>query len=859
MHLPIITRLSGRYIFRSVLQSVLFIIGVALGVAMVVAIDLANNSASRAFELSAQSIAGKATHQIVSANGELPSALYRELRSDLGLEASAPVIEHLVRSPQLGDRPLRLFGVDPFAEPPFRNYLTNIEVSGESQSPFEALTSFLAVPNTALISARTAERYGIQPGDTITVQPGGEPAQLQIVGVLVLDGLGAAALDDLILTDIATAQEVAGQPGMINRIDLILPPDFDTNRITALLPEGAILTTPSARSDVLSQLTDAFELNLQALSLLALVVGVFLIYNTVSFSVIRRRAVFSILRSVGATRSQILRLVLGEALVLSAVGVIIGLGLGIIFGRFAVGVIAQTITDLYFTVNVQGVTLDVATLIKAAVIGLLASIAAAFIPAISATNTPPAGSLRRSLFEEGARRLLPLVTIGGIAMVILGVLLLQIPTSDLAISFGGLFCIVVGGALFTPVALDVMMRLAPAVLARIAGVLGKMAPRAVSRSLSRTSVAVAALTVAVSVIVGVSVMISSFRNTVTEWLTITLGADIYISPPQVMAVRSQGNIDPELADLVAAVPGVASVVSGRNVTTQAPDYPNLPDVNLLIASGELTGGQRPFVWLADGLTSENYWDALQTGDVIMVSEPFAFRRKITPENNVLRLITDDGEITFTVLGVFYDYASDQGSVFMADAVYRSHFDDPYITTMGVFINDDADYATVLDGIRAALAGTDLTAQSNRDLRNAAINVFERTFAITQALRLLAVIVAFIGILSALLSLQIEQTRQYGIMRAVGLTPGQLWKFTLLQTGLMGFAAGLMALPIGLALAIVLIYVINVRSFGWTMQLSLSPEEFLLAFVVAVIAAILAGLYPARRISKLVTAEALRGE
>lgn len=859
MHLPIITRLSGRYIFRSMLQSVLFIVGVALGVAMVVAIDLANSSASRAFELSAQSIAGKATHQIVAASGELPSTLYRDLRNDLALETTAPIIEHLVRSPQLGDRPLRLLGVDPFAEPPFRNYLTNIEVSGESQTPFDALTGFLAVPNTALISARTAERYGIQAGDTITVQPGGTSSQLQIVGVLVLDGLGASALDDLILTDIATAQEVAGHSGMISRIDLILLPDFDTNQIAALLPEGAILTTPSARSDVLSQLTNAFELNLQALSLLALVVGVFLIYNTVSFSVIRRRAVFGILRSIGATRSQILRLVLGEALFLSVIGVVIGLGLGIIFGRFAVGIIAQTITDLYFTVNVQGVTLDVATLVKAAVIGLLASIAAAFIPALSATNTPPAGSLRRSLFEENARRLLPLVTLIGVIMVILGILLLQIPTRDLALSFGGLFCIIVGGALFTPLALEMITQLAPSVLTRIFGVLGKMAPRAVSRSLSRTSVAVAALTVAVSVIVGVSVMISSFRNTVTEWLTITLGADIYISPPQVMAVRAQGDIDPELAERVAAVTGVARVVSGRNVAVQAPDYPDLPDVNLLVASGELTGGKRPFVWLAEGLTSENYWDALQTGDVIMVSEPFAFRRNITPENNTLRLITDDGEMIFTVLGVFYDYASDQGSVFMADAVYRGHFDDPFITTMGVLLEDGADYEMVLDDIRAALSGTDLSAQSNRELRNAAINVFERTFAITQALRLLAVIVAFIGILSALLSLQIEQTRQYGIMRAVGLTPGQLWQFTLLQTGLMGFVAGLMALPIGLALAVVLIYVINVRSFGWTMQLSLSPEEFLLAFIVAVAAALIAGLYPARRISKLVTVEALRGE
>jgi putative ABC transport system permease protein len=209
--------------------------------------------------------------------------------------------------------------------------------------------------------------------------------------------------------------------------------------------------------------------------------------------------------------------------------------------------------------------------------------------------------------------------------------------------------------------------------------------------------------------------------------------------------------------------------------------------------------------------------------------------------------------------VFYDYTSDQGTVFMAENVYRSYFNDPYISTLAVFLAAGTDYTAALDAVRGELIGTDLTAQSNRSLRDGAIEVFERTFSITQALRLLAVVVAFIGILSALMSLQIEQTRQYGTMRAVGLTRGQLWRFTLLQTGLMGFTAGLVALPIGAALAHVLIYVINVRSFGWTMQISLAPDEFLIAFFVALAAALLAGLYPARRIARLATATALKTE
>jgi len=620
-----------------------------------------------------------------------------------------------------------------------------------------------------------------------------------------------------------------------------------------------VLTTPAARSGVISQMTEAFSINLQALSLLALVVGVFLIYNTVTFSVVRRRGTLAVLRALGATRTQIFRLILGEALVLGAVGTLVGLGLGIIFGRATVGLVAQTISDLYFTVNVQGVTLDPTTLLKASIIGIAASLAAATIPSLDATRTPPAGSLRRSELEEQTRRLLPLVTAFALVLVVAGVLLLLVPTRSLFVSFAALFCIVVGGALFTPSVMLGLLGVSPPLLGRAFGVLGRMAPRAVVRSLSRTSIAVAALTVAVSVIVGVSVMIASFRNTVSDWLNTTLGADIYVSPPQLTAVRSEGDVDPALADRLAALPDVERVVTGRNVTAAAPDDPDLPPVNLLAANGEVTNGQRQFVWLADGITSANYWDALGTGDVVMVSEPFAARRDISPENNRLTLLTDDGPVTFTVLGVFYDYTSDQGTVFMADHIYRGHFDDPYISTLAVFLREGADLSAGLDAVRGELIGTDLSAQSNRSLRDGAIAVFERTFAITQALRLLAVIVAFIGILSALMSLQIEQSRQYGTMRAVGLTGQQLWRYTLLQTGLMGVIAGLLALPIGAALAYVLIYVINVRSFGWTMQIDLQPGEFLFAFVVSVAAALLAGLYPARRLTRLVTAAAIRGE
>jgi len=858
MFRPIIARLSLRHSSRRLLQSLLFIVGVALGVAVVVAVDLANNSASRAFALSTESITGRATHQITGGPAGLPTALYTTLRLDLGLRDTAPVIAESVRAAELGDQPLRLLGVDPFAEPPFRTYLQTIEVIGEAEADaFTALTDFIAQPGSALISQALADRFDVAAGDMITLRVGARQVEVQVVGLLQPeDNVSRQALDDLLLTDIATAQEIAGLPGRISRVDLILPEGYDTSIITGVLPPGATLVD-NRSGGTLSQMTAAFEINLQALSLLAVVVGIFLIYNTVTFNVVQRRATIGILRSLGATRDQIFSLIVGEALVLGAIGTVLGLALGIIFGRLTVGLVAQTISDLYFNVNVTGITVDPFTLVKGALLGLLASFGAAFVPSLDATRTAPAGSLQRSALEERTRQALPLLTGAAVALLILGVLLLQIPTDSLFISFGALFAIVLGGALLTPLALVVGLSLLTPLTGGLFGVLGRMAPRAVVRSLSRTGIAVAALTIAVSVIVGVSVMIGSFRSTVANWLDTTLGADIYISPPLLQSNQATTDVSPALAEEVLAVADVERVSTARAVTVPAPDYPDMLPVNLLAADFDVAMGARRFVW-NDAQNGDS--QAALAGGQIMVSEPFAFRRGISPENDELRLLTDEGPVTFEVFGVYYDYATDQGTVYMNRDTYDRYWDDPFISSIAAFVAPDADLDAVVDTLRTdVLIGYALNVQSNRDLRQGVFEVFDRTFTITIALRLLATLVAFIGILSALLALQLEQTRQYGVMRATGMTPGQLRRFTFLQTGLMGFIAGVIALPIGVALAVVLVEVINVRSFGWSMDFSIPPQELLVAFLVALVAALLAGIYPALRLASMNTVQALRSE
>ena len=308
--------------------------------------------------------------------------------------------------------------------------------------------------------------------------------------------------------------------------------------------------------------------------------------------------------------------------------------------------------------------------------------------------------------------------------------------------------------------------------------------------------------------------------------------------------------------IALAVPGVQAVSSARHVSVSAPDYPDLPPVNLLASDFDIAGERRHFKW--SSVSAGAHQAALEAGQV-MVSEAFASRRGLDPARNSIRLDTEIGARAFEVFGVYYDYSTDQGAVYIARSVYDQFFDDPFISSLGVFIEEGADAAAVIGELRARLVDYDLRVQDNASLRGGALEVFDRTFAITIALRILTTLVAFIGILSALMALQLEHARVYGVMRATGMTARQLTQFAVIQTGLMGLVAGLLALPIGLLLSLVLTQVINMRSFGWSMQFAPQPGQFAEALLIALVAALLAGLYPALLLGRLKPAESLRRE
>lgn len=847
-------RTSLRRAARRPLQYILFVVGVAIGVAMMVSIDLANRSATRAFEISTDAITGRATHRIVGGPAGIDEDLYVRVRRELGFSPAAPIVEGYAAVPALGNLPLRLVGIDPFAEPPFRSYFGG----QDDRLAEDSLSLFLSEPNTIFLLDSLAAGYGVELGDTITLDLAGIERPVRVVGLLApADAANRQALENILFTDISSAQEILGLTGRLSHVDLIADDEAALAPLEAILPAGVRLETTAAQSNTVQQMTAAFQLNLTALSLLALVVGMFLIYNTVTFSVVQRRPMFGILRCLGVTGRQLFRLILGEALVLSLIGSLIGLALGVFLGRALVGLITQTINDFYFVVNVRSVAIDPWSLARGMGFGILASLLAAFFPALEAWRTPPNAGLRRSTLESKVGRLLPYLLAGWLILSAAGAFLLTIRGS-LLIAFAGLFAILFGFALVTPPVTVWLMNGVIPIAYRLLGAIGRMAPRDIVRSLSRTSVAIAALMTAVSVVVGVSIMIGSFRNTVVTWLNQTLQADIYISPPTLTANRVEGTLQPEVVDELLDWPGIASASTARTVEVRAPAFER--DVRLVAISGDISDGNRPSAWLAEGLSDQEVWDALAAGEGVVISEPLAIKENLSYPPEPLTLLTNEGARSFPVLGVTYDYASDQGVVWIGSALYADLWGDTAVSTLALTVDEGIPVDETVDALKAHFVGRqDLVVQSNRALRQNSIEIFDRTFAITAALRLLATIVAFIGVLSALMSLQLERTRELGVLRATGMTVRQLWQLTLVETGLMGLVAGLLAIPTGYVLAWVLIYVINVRSFGWTLRMHIESGYFVQAIGVALLAALLAGIYPALRLGRMVVATAVRQE
>jgi putative ABC transport system permease protein len=844
---------SLHHFYQEKWKSGLTIVGIALGVAVFISIRISVHSALDAFKSTVDHVAGKTHLEIASRQNGFDENFFPKIKGTKGVFAATPVVQYLAQCIRPGNQPLLVLGIDIFSDRRFRSYRFQGEVDDRN------LLEFLLEPKTIAITKTFAEKFGLDRGSRLDLLIGAKKVSFTVKGIMEEEGPAKALGGNLAILDIAHAQEAFDKVGLLDRIDLILDPEASPEAIAATLgkalPPNLVVRRPQTRNNQVENMIGAFRLNLTALSFVSLFVGMFLIYNSMSISVIRRRREIGILRSLGVSEKQILAVFLSEGAILGLLGAILGTGLGLVMAKFTLASVSKTVTALYILVNVERLTISPSTLILGILISIGVSIISAAGPAWEAARTKPREALSLNNLERKVWGHLGTFLLVGLGALLLALIFaLQKPVWGRPVfGFASAFLILAGFSLMTPAGTRWLNALFGPTVERLFKTEGRLAAHYVRDSLTRTAITIAALMTALAMLISISIMILSFRKTVAIWVDQAITADIILTPAS------------------AAISGWDSFVPPE-ILAHARNHPEVEAFDTIRVSEMDYGGRVVLLWAAvtpvllrqnrlrflRGDEAEIIERVTEKGEVI-VSETFSMKFGLV-EGQDLFMQTPGGPREFRIAGVFYDYTTENGMIIMDLAIYQKIWRDPRINRVTLYLKDPSRLREVRKELATHLSGKhQILAISNRELRDEILRIFDQTFAVAHALKVIAFLVAILGIINSMLAMVIERERDIGILRAIGTFKAQIRKMTLIEAQLMGLVGFVLGAMSGVLLSMVLIYVINKQSFGWTIQFFPVPSVFIQSLVLVVVASFLAGLFPAHAASKKRVAEAVKME
>lgn len=845
---PLLWTSYFRYLRKNLWLLFFSLFAIATGVCVVLAIDVASISAQRSFALSLQALTGSSNYTIRAASGGIDEKFFSTLRKDWGIRNSAPVVEGYLSFPESMETgrlespvALTLLGVEPFSDSSLRAW-TGGSFSNSSSSRSQGLNALIGSTNRVVATASTAQKLNWEVGQSRKALVGHQSKELVLAGTFQADSeRSAQALDNILLTDISVAQAIFERYGVVDRIDLKID-DEELKFIKEGLPKELSLQESGQSQKTAQALSAAFHTNLRALSYLCLLVAGFLIFNVVSFSVSHRRQSLARLRILGVTASELGKLLVGEALILGFIGSLFGCFMGLVLGRVLVPLVTRTLNDLYYVHSISSFAIDPLLVLKAFSCGLLATILAALVPAVSAARLDALELLHRVNDRDHNKRWAKMSFVGGVALFILSGVVLYNPS--LGASLLSLLFMVFAWALFVPLALLVSVKLMSPLLGRVSHA---MAVRGITAFLPRTSLATISLTLAVAATISIGMMVSSFRGTLVSWLETTLSADIYLSLKDRAGLNSGAHLDPQSVEKAIQIPGVSDWIGQR-----LRRLPSDSGETYLVAVR--TGGtyRDSLVFLEK---ADSAWDRFHRGEGVFVTEPYARRQKFSVGSK-LGLATPQGKRDLEILGIYYSYAPDRNLALYSSQAYEELFSDDKWSGLGLYLRDQETSTEVVSQLQSVFGdGVEIHATGN--LRALALEIFERTFTVTKVLRFLALGIAFVAVCLSLLALAFERSAELRTMRALGLSRGEIFTLALTQSLSLGFFAGLFSFPLGVMLSWMMIKVINQRAFGWTIGFLTDFGAAWEALGLAMFAALLAGLYPAWYWSRQAEGEALR--
>lgn len=834
-------------------RTLLTVLGLALGVAVLVAIDLANESAVHSFRQTLNDVAGRAQLTVRGNGFGLVGSTLETVARTPGVAAASPLISGQMLAPPSGTRrtteTLTLFGVDLLrSEEPDDQAIRDITFE---LADGLRLQDLLVDEDSLILTKRFAQRSRVGPGDTVTLWVAGRPRDFKVAGTMAGSSFADALDGNVAVVDLGVADTLLARGGRLDRIDVVTDSGSSVEQVAAALEERlagtALVERPETRGARVESMLAAFRFNLRALGHLSVLVGAFLIYNTMSVAVVRRRRAIGTLRAMGIPRGMVRRAFLAEGLMLGVVGSLIGALGGILLAAAMLGTVSQAISINFVETQARGLAPNWRLVAFSMLIGILGAVVAAWRPAMEAAATEPANTLRSGSEESGgAARSRGRLVVAAVLAAAAGLLLLREPRPGLPIA----------GYVASTLLLGAMAACMLPWLAFLAGATrrvytrwfraeGMVAAAGIAAAPRRASVAVCGLLVSIAMTISVGVMVSSFRRTVVEWMEQVLLADFYVSAAVVDASYRGAPLPMALAEAVAGIPGVEVVDPFRTWDVTIDGRPARAGAGNLAAARFRNKA-------ADGRPMMEVMAAARNNDACIVSEAFA-RKFGVDRGDTVTLTTPKGPLELQIEAVYFDYSSEQGYVIFDRSVYIRYFDDGMLDSIAVYILPNADRDAVRRGIVAAANATEgapaVIVRENTGLREFALRAFDQTFAVTHVLQLIAVLVAVLGVTTTLLAQLMDRRQEVLTLRWIGAARRRVARIVMLEASLIGLAGVLAGVPAGLALSWILIKHIMMESFGWTIGFSIPWPLVIQTAVVVFVATLAAGYLPAMRATR----------
>jgi len=854
-----VASLSSAHIRAKPVRFLLTSVGVGLGVALYSSIAIINYSTRDSFRTNIESIAGKASLTVSGSSTGFSEEYVEKIKKIPGIKAAIPMVE--ARAYMSGNEgesdTIQILGVDLLQESAVRNYKTT-----DTQIIEDPLV-FLNNPDSIILTKELAKRRGIKIDDSLQLATTLGTKKFIVRGLLEPEGAAKAYGGTLAIMDIDGARFSFGKEGKVDRIDLVTEEGADNGKIreevVRLVPDTLSVLSPELKAQNTDKMIRAYQTMLVFFSSLALLVGIFIVLNSVSISVVERKQEIGILRALGGTKVFILNLFLAEAVFTGLVGGGLGIGLGRALADVLVKQVTTSLTAQFQT-HVSLTHLQYPLQEYAWIVGLsvITCVLGSLFPAWLGARTSPVQAIRsddgmtslhrdnRSVFGQ------------------LGFVLLCISLISMRVHFTWLgsfvtyvtqACAVVGSALLVPyLVLFVLNRTRGFVLKR-GGLLPHLAKEQLVAQPGRTSSNLMALSVGLFMVILIATVKTSFRVTLLDWIGDALSSDIVVSSAGRVITADLQTIDENIAREVLEVPGVVSELGGGGIASRIlPVESEGFRGKYMIKANDAPGvfvSQRSRI--IEGADKEDTLMKLYESDEprVIVSTNYFIEHPDVGIGDKILIPTPLGKIAFKVVGKCRDYASPVGVFYLNREIYKKYFNDRLVSAFAVHVKQGFNHEEVRLSIERKLGKKyHLSAISQAAMKKEMGGAVDQSFAYTRAVEISALLVSMLGLLNTLLVSVLERMRLFAVMRAVGASSGQIFKIILYEALIQGVLGAILASSLGLLVGVTWVKYALGYTLGWEILVHIPWSGLLVTMAAGIVVSCLAGLYPAYRAANL---------